>query len=140
MLWNKKQMSIVKQWIYLNDNIEVQRFLNDISQISAMSRQLQTLNLSLIHVEVCSQNMRIDVIHGECVMITDIGIIAVVEDLTMKVSYQSVQESHMAIGGTGTVPMETNVTRVLSKISTIGIDTRDPADTGEIVRLQKAWN
>ena len=84
--------------------------------------------------------MRIDVIHGECVMITDIGIIAVVEDLTMKVSYQSVQESHMAIGGTGTVPMETNVTRVLSKISTIGIDTRDPADTGEIVRLQKAWN
>ena len=84
--------------------------------------------------------MRIDVIHGKCVMITDIGIIAVVEDLIMKVSYQSVQASHMAIGGTGTVPTETNVTQVLSKISTIDIDTRDPADTGKIVRLQKGWN
>lgn len=81
--------------------------------------------------------MGIDVIQGKCVMITDIGIIAVVEDLTMKVSYQSVQESHMATGGTGTVPMETNVTQVLSKISTIDIDTRDPADTGKIIRLQK---
>lgn len=90
--------------------------------------------MSLIHVEVCPQNMRIYVIHGKCVMITDIGIIAVVEDLTMKVSYQSVQESHMAIGGTGTVPTETNATQVLSKISTIGIDTRDPADIGKFVR------
>lgn len=94
----------------------------------------------MTHDEVCTQNMRIYVIHGKRVMITDIGIIAVVEDLTMKVSYQSVQESHMAISGTGTVPMETNVTPVLSKISTIGIDTRDPADTGNIVRLQKGRN
>lgn len=70
------------------------------------------------------------------VIVPDIDIIAVVGDLTMKVNYQSVQESHMAIGGTDTVPMETNVTQVLSKISTIDIDTRDPADTGEIAALQ----
>jgi hypothetical protein len=82
--------------------------------------------------------MKIDAIHSKCVIVPGIGIIAVVEDLTMKVSYQSVQESHMAIGGTGTVLVETNVTQVLSKISTIGIDTRDPADTGKVVKLKRA--
>lgn len=70
------------------------------------------------------------------VIVPGIDIIAVVGDLTMKVNYQSVQESHMATGGTDTVPMETNVTQVLSKISTIDIDTRDPADTGEVAKLQ----
>jgi hypothetical protein len=72
------------------------------------------------------------------VIVPDIDIIAVVGDLTMKANYQSVQENHMATGGTGTVPMETNVTQVLSKISTIDIDTRGPADTGEVAKLQNA--
>jgi hypothetical protein len=70
------------------------------------------------------------------VIVLDIDIIAVVEGLTMKASYQSVQESHIATGGTDIVPMETNVTLVLSKISTTDIDTRDPADTGEAAKLQ----
>jgi hypothetical protein len=80
--------------------------------------------------------MAIDDIHSNDMIVPDIGIIAVVEDLTMKVNYQSVRESHMVTGGTGTVPMETNVTQVLSKISTIDIDTRDPADKGNIAKLQ----
>jgi hypothetical protein len=42
----------------------------------------------------------------------------------------------MATGGTDIVPMETNVTQVLSKFSTIDIDTRDPTDTGEVAELQ----
>jgi hypothetical protein len=69
------------------------------------------------------------------VIVPDIDIIAVVGGLTMKVNYRSVQESHMATGGTDTVPMETNVTLVLSKINTIDIDTRDPADTGGVAEL-----
>jgi hypothetical protein len=71
------------------------------------------------------------------VIVADIGIIAVVEDPTMKVSYQSVRESHMVTGNTGTVPMEPNVTQVLSRISTIDIDTRDPADTGKVFNYKK---
>lgn len=70
------------------------------------------------------------------VIVPDIDIIAVVGDLTMKANCQSVQENHMATGGTDIVPMETNVTQVLSKISTIDIDTRDPTDTGEVAELQ----
>jgi hypothetical protein len=67
-------------------------------------------------------------------IVADIAIIAVVEDLTMKVNYQSVQESHMATVDTGIVPTATNVTQVLSKISSIDIDTRDPADTGNFLK------
>jgi hypothetical protein len=80
--------------------------------------------------------MDTDDIYSNYSIVTDIGIIAVVEDLTMKVSYQSVLESHMATGGTGTAPMGTNVTQVLSKISTIDIDTRDPVGTGKVIKLQ----
>lgn len=85
-------------------------------------------------VKLCSANMHVVGIHSNHTVVPDIGI-AVVEDLTMKVSYQSVQESHMATGGTDTVPMEINVTQVLNKISTIDIDTRDLADIGNIAKL-----